>query len=78
VEAGQGDLAVVAATTPNQAQFEGSVLLAGKIGRSLEGAAQGSHAKERGQSRRVSANALRTAQELDRSWWKNRADLGSR
>lgn len=50
----------------------------GKIGRSLEGAAQDSRRKRRGPNHRVSADAVRAAQELERGWWKAGPHLGGR
>ena len=47
-----------------------------KIGRGLEGAAQGPRQKGRGPGGRVPAAALRQAQELERGWWKTGAHLG--
>ena len=59
LEARQGNPALAAQRASSQTGVERSVLLAGKIGRGLEGAAQDPRAKRRGQDGKVSQNALR-------------------
>jgi len=59
-------------------KLPGGVLLAGKIGRGLEGAAQDPCAERRGRSRKVPAHALRTVGGLERGWWKAGAPVGGR
>src|SRR5271165_3448933 len=70
VEAGQGDSTLAARAACDRPEIARRVLLAGKIGRGLESAAQDPRAKRRGAGRRVPIHALRTVGELERGWWK--------
>ncbi len=75
LEAGQRDSALAASGAWGRVEAGGRVLLAGKIGRGLESAAQDPRAKRRGGRRSVPAHALRTVGELERGWWQTGAPL---
>src|SRR5271166_6449181 len=72
---GQLTAAQAACDPPEAAR---GVLLAGKIGRGLEGAAQDPRTKRRGRRGKVPTHALRTVGELERGWWKAGAPVGGR